>query len=43
MIGRVAAPVFLHSEPDQNRKHDEANDPFFLGRENEHQLRGGFT
>ena len=43
MAGRVGVPVLFHSQPDQNRKHDKADNPFFLSRENEHQLRRGFT
>ena len=43
MVGRVGASVFFHSQPDENRKHDEADDPLFLSRENEHQFRCGFT
>ena len=43
MVSRVGASVFFHSQPDENRKHDEADDPLFLSRENEHQLRCGFT
>ena len=43
VIGRVGAPIFFHSQPDQNCQHNEANDPFFLSCENEHQLRRGFT
>jgi len=43
VIGWVGAPIFFHSQPDQNCQHNEANDPFFLSCENEHQLRCGFT
>ena len=43
VTGRVGAPVLFHAQPDQNRKHDKADDPFFLSRENEHQLRRGLT
>ena len=43
VTGRVGAPVLFHAQPDQNRKHDKADDSFFLSRENEHQLRRGFT
>jgi hypothetical protein len=42
-IGGMIAPVLFHAQPDQNRKHNEADDPFFLSRENEHQLRRGLT
>jgi hypothetical protein len=43
MTVRVGVPVLFHGEADQNRKHNEAHDPFFLSRKNEHQLRRGFT
>ena len=36
VIGWVGAPIFFHSQPDQNCQHNEANDPFFLSCENEH-------
>jgi hypothetical protein len=39
----MSAPVLFHSQADQNCQHNEADDPFFLSCENEHQLRGGFT
>jgi hypothetical protein len=39
----MIAPVLLYSQPDQNCQHYEADNPFFLSGENEHQLRAGFT
>ncbi len=42
-ISRMSAPVLFYSQADQNCQHNEADDPFFLSCENEHQLRGGFT
>jgi hypothetical protein len=32
VVGRVVAPVLFHSQTDQDRKHNEADDPFFLSR-----------
>ena len=42
-ISRMSAPVLFHSQADQNCQHNEADDPFFLSCENEHQFRDGFT
>ena len=32
VVGRMGAPVLFHSETGQDRKHDKADDPFFLSR-----------
>lgn len=41
--GRVTVPVLFNTNPDQNCKHNEADDPFFLSCKNKHQVRRGFT
>jgi hypothetical protein len=43
VIGRMRMPVLLHRETGKDRKHHEANDPFFLSGENEHQVRRRLT
>jgi hypothetical protein len=43
VIGEMIAAILFHSQPDQNRQHNEADDPSFLSCEKEHQLRRGFT
>ena len=35
--------VLFDAQADQNRKHYEADNAFFLSRENKHQLRRGLT
>ena len=35
-ICRMTAPIFLHSQTNQNREHHETDDPFFFLGENEH-------
>ncbi len=31
-VARMGAPILFHSQTDQNREHDEADDSLFLSR-----------